>query len=820
MRESEKHEFEDYKFTEEEQKLIDNTDIEEQDKVKQSINEFNTNIDKLSELDRKSGEQLTQHASVNSGFHDYEHHFFMTKRKLRDLCELYRVFFENDPNFSSFIKEMREYTELDPLSDDNYAKEMEFVRSLPKRISKLEKILEEQDAQLRDIMRPMTESEYNKLPKKEKKQLIIRSETLDNRRRALASFSHYFEIQTKGDLSDLEALDESNKQKIRKLNAQTGHTKPRHLVFSDNWKGRTFDFYYINAAGVKLDARYSLSNAYKNGGVGNFIAKAAGNLVYDLDSAELDMRDAPIFPHEPRMTDLEQRDNGCCYMYSGLSEVARLYPQKIKDMIKDNGDGTATVRFFATKESITGEKYHFPVYVRVDKTMPAFNSDLRFAHTCFWANLIEKAYTMSGLHLTHDQPESFPIDPSLPQNADWKPRYSQIEGGLPSNFLETILGDEGTAQSINCPTQLELEIDKKIADWGFKVVSKSEEFFNQISSALDKGLPITCGSKKGAKSIQGQHAYSVIGAYPTDDVPPKYIIRLKNPWTGKSNSTLHNGTEYVQTLWGNSTIWVNVEDGIFDLKLEDFIKDCDRISVNGNETLVNTPKMEVEGYNITSKKDLTEFEKKHITADEMTDLIKVYNDLYDSMISTDFIFSRDSDAYKNLIDGMKEFRHNLAQSFGKNKAELKKLTKPLLDLTQAYIDHVDGQFFGASDRQLARKRVCKGILTVTKLVQKGINPQQASEKIYAEKLMKQQHKKRGINDPALLKKASERLYNNKAFRNIANSCRIKDLLNPSKSQMNMHLATIEKNLKGRGLDKDVKLDDMKPKPKQTRFKLF
>ena len=822
MRELENHEKNEYSFTEEERWSIENADQKDKEAIKKSISEFNTKHSKLADYDKQSNTQLQQHASVNSGFHDYEHQAYMTKQKLRDFCELYRVFFENDPMFSDFLKEMREYAELDPYSDENYKKEVKFVKELPGKIARLEKALEKQENRLKRELQQVDSKAYNKLSKKEKRKLdhklIIKSETLDNRKRALASFSYFFENQTKGDLSDFEALSEENQEKINKMNAQTGLTKPKHMVFTDKWKGHDFDYYYINASGVKLDPKYSISATYRNDGFWAAANKAIDNL--DFDSDEADMRDAPIFPHEPRMTDVDQADTGACYMYSGLSEVARLYPQKIKDMIRDNGDGTATVRFFATKEDITGQRHHFPVYVRVDKTMPRHNTNERMAHNSLWVNLIEKAYAMSGLHASRGTDYNFPIDPDKPENKDWKPAIRQIEGGFARLFLENILGDDGEGRDIFCPSPDQVNADIAIAKMGFTYDSKSELFYREISDALDKGLPVTFCSIQDAQKIQGNHAYSLIGAFKTEDTPPRYIFRLKNPWTDRSDTGVKNGIEYVKTPFGISSKWVNVKDGIFDIELTDLAKDCDRFSITGGQTLAEASHQEVEGYNITSPKNASEFDKTHITADDMTDLMKAYNELYDSLVSTNSVFSHDSEEYTNLLDGLKDFRHNLAQSFGKNKSELKKMTKPLLKLVKDYEDHVDGQFFGESQRQSARKNVCNGIRSITKLVQKGINPQRAAERIYARKLMEQQHAKKGIKDPALLESAAKELYNNKAFRNIANSCTITSLINPTKSQMNAHLKEIDQKLNGRGLDNKVNLEKMQPQKKQPKFRLM
>ena len=59
-----------------------------------------------------------------------------------------------------------------------------------------------------------------------------------------------------------------------------------------------------------------------------------------------DVSNHKLFPHEPSVMDVKQRRTEDCYMLSTLSGIALTSPELIKQAMKDNGDGTVTVRFY------------------------------------------------------------------------------------------------------------------------------------------------------------------------------------------------------------------------------------------------------------------------------------------------------------------------------------------------------------------------------------------------------------------------------------------------------------------------------------------
>lgn len=64
-----------------------------------------------------------------------------------------------------------------------------------------------------------------------------------------------------------------------------------------------------------------------------------------------DVKNQSLFPHEPSIHDIQQRTVQDCYMMSSLAAIAHFTPEYIKQSMRDNGDGTVTVRFYDEKTS-------------------------------------------------------------------------------------------------------------------------------------------------------------------------------------------------------------------------------------------------------------------------------------------------------------------------------------------------------------------------------------------------------------------------------------------------------------------------------------
>ena len=112
-----------------------------------------------------------------------------------------------------------------------------------------------------------------------------------------------------------------------------------------------------------------------------------------LTPVELELHDRsadPLFPHPPCVSDIAQGGMGNCWFLSSLSDLLAHDSDSVRNMMKDNGDGTVTVRFFAPYDhTYRGNNYQemAPVYIKVDKKV-----NLQTNRIALWVQIVSKAY--------------------------------------------------------------------------------------------------------------------------------------------------------------------------------------------------------------------------------------------------------------------------------------------------------------------------------------------------------------------------------------------------------------------------------------------
>ena len=132
-------------------------------------------------------------------------------------------------------------------------------------------------------------------------------------------------------------------------------------------------------------------------GIGASLA-VVGSSTWDLDKGwEFEKKNGALFKKgdgdgsDIQYDDIKQQQIGDCYLMASLAALAKNNPELIRQMIKDNGNGTYTVRFFEDGK---------PVFITVDSDVPVQKT------LCFskekggissddgelWPSIVEKAY--------------------------------------------------------------------------------------------------------------------------------------------------------------------------------------------------------------------------------------------------------------------------------------------------------------------------------------------------------------------------------------------------------------------------------------------
>ena len=286
-----------------------------------------------------------------------------------------------------------------------------------------------------------------------------------------------------------------------------------------------------------------------------------------------DRQNTLLFPHEPCEEDIHQGGLGDCYLLSSFMGILRSDPTIVKDMMKDNGDGTVTVRFYDEDT---------PVFVTVRKSVPVQevrNPDGttevfdRFSCGPLWVQMIEKAYAASQLAI---QDKEQVEGPSVRRLFLQEPNYKQIISGDPMKFLTHIFPKK--VPGLSADTELirtEWESNRNQTN-GY--TDAENKLFDKIEKGIAKGSVVTCATftysidKKGvfhckearnpdiinnlqnkrvnpknyrtkirkySDGLSYSHAYAVMGTQIGED-GKKYVI-IRNPHGEIGRSAYNNG---------------------------------------------------------------------------------------------------------------------------------------------------------------------------------------------------------------------------------------------------------------------------------------
>lgn len=258
----------------------------------------------------------------------------------------------------------------------------------------------------------------------------------------------------------------------------------------------------------------------------------------------LDRAEEPLFAHDPCVSDIAQGEVGDCYFIATVAAICDREPDFIRKMMKDNADGTVTVRFYDEGK---------PVYVRVRKTVPVGNGSGstmvgadKFVRGALWVQMLEKAYAASGLaekvreldSIVSDESDRDQLEVINALKRHNLVSYGSIASGNSSALAEYLTGIKG--DYITDSKQKTIDPRTK------KIVplpsNRQEEFWNLAKDTNRVGIALVAGSLKTyspgegtglsngdqvMKGVSISHSYTVMGV---QEMAGEERIILRNPW--------------------------------------------------------------------------------------------------------------------------------------------------------------------------------------------------------------------------------------------------------------------------------------------------
>lgn len=294
-----------------------------------------------------------------------------------------------------------------------------------------------------------------------------------------------------------------------------------------------------------------------------------------------DQRNTPLFSHEPTTNDLKQRMVSNCYMVAGTAGLVNVDPAMLKSCLRDNGDGTVTVRLYqsvVTEEELqkqkdaekiiaariaererrregkelagaytmedemqdmadegedctfayTAKKTLEPIYVKVTKEIPRIAGADTLSAGALWMQMIEKACAYVG--------------------RDGISGYQSLWYGEGGQFLERLLGIPAETVYLKSGQMDEEEKAKLFEQLCATYNHLKENDTKTKKGSADEGPKRVYNTGTGAvdskDGLNAGHAYTILGGKMVGD---KRFVLLRNPYSTMSLHYEDNGKTKTRT---------------------------------------------------------------------------------------------------------------------------------------------------------------------------------------------------------------------------------------------------------------------------------
>ena len=255
----------------------------------------------------------------------------------------------------------------------------------------------------------------------------------------------------------------------------------------------------LNTAQKKKNPKANVDGLISQGDVTSY----KGSIPTDVKPKELYNTSGPR-ANQPSLGDIQQRTWGDCYFLSSMGAMVQQDPNTIKNLIKDNGDGTYTVTLYEKNIVLNSGWTAKPVTVNasdieVFTSQEGLLTDPNNGKEVIWPAVMEAAYAKM-------------TNPTI------------VQGGWPEPVLETLTGHAAQSYDPRAPNTAFVGI----SNGGFVTPLAAN-----LKSQFDSGKPIVMSTLdnffNNDYNLVGHHAYTVTNVY-TNAKDGKTYVALNNPW--------------------------------------------------------------------------------------------------------------------------------------------------------------------------------------------------------------------------------------------------------------------------------------------------